>query len=285
MYLDLYKNIVSNALAEKRQKGNVYYETHHIVPDFMFKNRSRKGPNGHLDGDPNSIDNMVLLTFQEHLMAHYYLYEICKGTRYEYQSGTSLQFFFVKAGNNHIRQRELSEVDVKFLNEMAHLRELGIASISAARTGKMPAVDAATREKVGSVPINHPKVISGEWIHHSKGKPGHKNTKSSKGSANNNYKPLTKDHLHRLYKCALRAIVDDTYISRKKLIQNMKEEFTEFKKISEVWISNHLGGISKLVEMLNEHMNTNYVFDPYYRSKSQRQQAREYNLRKRELHD
>ena len=150
MYKQLYKEIIDTAKLEKRTKNSeIYYESHHIVPEFMFKIRKRTGPAGHLDGDANSVDNLVLLTFQEHLMAHYYLYEILKDTHYGYSAGSALQFFFVKATGGHIRQRTLSEVDKKFLDEMAHLRQIGIKCISNARAGKMPVVDAITREKIG----------------------------------------------------------------------------------------------------------------------------------------
>jgi nucleoside-diphosphate-sugar epimerase len=134
MYKQLYKNLIDFAKNENRIKGaNKYYESHHIVPDFLFKNRKRSGPPGHIDGDPNSAENLVLLTFSEHLMAHYYLYEIYKGTHYEYSAGSALQFFFVKACGNHMRQIQLNEVDEQFLKEMSYLRQLGIDSISKAK--------------------------------------------------------------------------------------------------------------------------------------------------------
>ena len=38
-----YKEIVTSAQLENRQKNcGVYFESHHIVPDFMFKNRKRR---------------------------------------------------------------------------------------------------------------------------------------------------------------------------------------------------------------------------------------------------
>ena len=39
MYKELYKNIIDNARKEKRMKNQgTYYEHHHIVPDFLYKN-------------------------------------------------------------------------------------------------------------------------------------------------------------------------------------------------------------------------------------------------------
>jgi len=272
MYKELYKNIIDNARKENRMKNQgTYYENHHIVPEFLFKCRKRTGPAGHLDGDPNSNENMVLLTFAEHLMAHYYLYEIYKGTRYEYSAGSALQFFFIKATGNHKRQVNLTEVDQNFLKEMEHLRVLGIESISKARKGMMPAVDAITREKKGSVPVNHPRVLSGEWIHHSKGIPANtKNRKSRKGRANNNFKDLTQDRKERMWRCVAISC-QENHLKLKFLLENIRKEFTEFKKISLKWVINKFGSIENLVNDTNKNLNLTIKYDPYHRSKDQKE--------------
>ena len=59
----IYKNLIDNALLEKRTKSTeIYYENHHIVPKHM--------------GGDNSENNLVLLTFREHVLAHYILWRI-----------------------------------------------------------------------------------------------------------------------------------------------------------------------------------------------------------------
>ena len=268
MYKQLYRELILKAKSENRKKhSGVYYESHHIVPEFMFKNRKRTGPAGHLDGDPNHKDNLVLLTFQEHIMAHYYLYEINKHTHYEYPSGSALQFFFIKAVGNHVRQRELSEVDAEFLDKMAHLREIGVQSISKARKGKMPVVDAVTREKIGSVPVDHPKVISGEWVHHSKGCKGKARTDDTSGSNNSNYRAMTEERKLRVYKCIAQTVIDNSQFIGRIFLENLKKEFTEFKKISSVWIRNHLGSTQEMIIEYNAETNSNVKFRRYYRSK------------------
>lgn len=272
MYKKLYKEIIEKAKQEKREKyRGAYYEQHHIVPDFMFKNRKRKGPKGHLDGDPNHSDNLILLTFQEHLLCHYYLFKIHEGTKYEFQAGSALQFFFTKALGNHERQSQITPTDLNFLDEMAHLRKLGIESISRARKGKMPVVDAVTREKMGSVPVNHPKVLSGEWVHHSKGRKSPvKNRRDSSGDKNNNYKELTQERRVRLLDCVSNSIIDQCYFSRKIFIQKVKEEFKEFKKISEAWVCNNFGSLEELVKVFNKERNATILYERYYRSIDQR---------------
>lgn len=271
----MYREIIDNAKAESREKHQgVYYESHHIVPEFMFKNRHRKGPKGHLEGNPNHKDNLVLLTFREHLMCHYYLYKIYEGSRYGYSTGSALQFFFMKATGIHSRQIALTIDDEKFLNEMAYVREIGIKCISDARKGNMPVVDAITRESKGSVPTTHPKVLSGEWVHHSKGMPSPvKNRRDIGGECNPNYKEMTGDRRNRLFDCVRLAVVDDVYFCRKKLIEEIKKEFTEFRKVSDAWVINNFGSFSNLVEVYNAERLSNIVYKQHYRSKKQRDTA------------
>ena len=272
MYKELYKTLIETARKENRMKNQgTYFELHHIVPDFLFKNRKRTGPKGHLDGEPNTPENLILLTFREHLMAHYYLYETYKDTRYGYSAGSALQFFFVKATGNHKRQVNLSEVDEQFLKEMEHLRLLGISSISKARTGKMPVVDAITREKKGSVSVTHPKVLTGEWVHHSKGIPG-KSGRNMSGDKNANFRELTQNRRERMCKCVADSC-QDGYLKLNLLQYNMKKEFTEFKKISIAWIGGKFGSFNNLVEETNKTMGTDIKYDPYHRSSEQRKNA------------
>jgi hypothetical protein len=280
MYKELYKKLIDNARKENRMRNQgTYYERHHIVPDFLFKNRTRTGPKGHLEGDPDGQENIMLLTFSEHLMAHYYLYEIYKGTHYEYSAGSALQFFFVKATGNHKRQINLSEVDEKFLKEMDHLRLLGNECISKARTGMMPAVDVITREKQGSVPVDHPKVLAGDWVHHSKGVPG-KSSRDMSGNNNTNFKELTQDRRERMWKCVSDSC-QDGYLKLNLLQDNMKKEFTEFKKISLAWIGNKFGSLENLISETNTNMNLSIKYDPYHRSISQRKIAAEQSAKHR----
>jgi len=280
MYKELYKKLIDNARNENRMKNQgTYYEQHHIVPDFLYKNRKRTGPKGHLDGNPDSVENLILLTFSEHLMAHYYLYEIYKETRYEYSAGSALQFFFVKATGNHKRQVNLSEVDEKFLKEMEHLRILGNECISKARTGMMPAVDAITREKQGSVPVDHPKILSGEWIHHSKGVPG-KSARDMTGDKNTNFKELTQDRRERMWKCVADSC-QDGYLKLNLLQDNMKKEFAEFNKISLAWIGNKFGSVANLIDETNKNMGIDIKYNPYHRSIEQRKNAAAHSAKHR----
>lgn len=61
----IYRNLISQAIIENRIKNTkIYYEKHHIIPKHM--------------GGDNSKNNLVLLTFREHVLAHYLLWRIYK---------------------------------------------------------------------------------------------------------------------------------------------------------------------------------------------------------------
>lgn len=167
-YAKIYKSIIEKSKSERRSKGGeIYYESHHIIPDFMFANRKRKGPKGHLRGNPDDPKNLVLLTPREHILCHVLLAKALKGKRYWAQAASSISWFYTKVIGKHSRQNK----DLPgLMRKYEAYRKMGLTGISEARRGKFPAVDAITGESVGSVDRNHPKVVSGEWKHHSKGR-------------------------------------------------------------------------------------------------------------------
>lgn len=62
-WAEIYTTLINKAQSENRVKGSsVYYENHHIIPKHM--------------GGLNTVDNLVLLTFREHYLAHYLLWKI-----------------------------------------------------------------------------------------------------------------------------------------------------------------------------------------------------------------
>jgi hypothetical protein len=66
-YTRYYYNIINNA---KRRINDLSYETHHIVPESFYINRTRRGHKGWLEGNPESADNKVRLTPREHFICH-----------------------------------------------------------------------------------------------------------------------------------------------------------------------------------------------------------------------
>ena len=134
----------------------------------------------------------------------------------------------------------------------------------------MPVVDATTRESIGSMPVDHPKVLSGEWIHHSKGMPGHNNRKRQDGANNNNYKIMTPERRQRVYDCVGYSVVDDVYFSAKLFVSNLKKEFSEFKKVSQVWVFNNFGTYEALIKSYNQERKQSLVHNSQYKSTQHR---------------
>jgi len=164
-YIKIYHSIITNA---KNRKHEIGMEKHHIIPDFMFISRSRKGPSGHLPGNPNAKDNIVSLTAREHLLCHLLLAKHHRGTRYEYQSITSVLLMMSGGKSMPVSRQELAKkYDSKLYRDM---REHAKSSISKHRKGTMPCRDVESGEIVGSFSIDHPNVKSGKWVHHSKGR-------------------------------------------------------------------------------------------------------------------
>jgi hypothetical protein len=68
------RQLGKNKLLLKEEIG--YIEEHHIIPEFFYVNRKRKGPPGWLEGDPDIKENLVFLTAKEHLLCHLLLMKI-----------------------------------------------------------------------------------------------------------------------------------------------------------------------------------------------------------------
>jgi hypothetical protein len=273
-YTKIYKNLMERAKLENRKKGGaVYYESHHIMPDFMYKDRKRKGPRGHLSGNPNDPKNLVLLTEREHILSHILLAKSLKGKRYWAQAASALVWFYTKVGGGHIRQKNRLAGSMR---KYERYRSLGLAGISKSRKGTMPVKDAITGIMMGSVSTKHPKVLSGEWVHHSKGKVVPDNEMGvgtqyyGVGAANNNYKEMTTERRERVLRLVQNSIVDGKYLKISLLQTNMKKEFTEFNLISLAWIKNNFVNYIELVNESNLMFSTNYAYNPHYRSQSQK---------------
>ena len=56
-----------------------FAEKHHIVPESFYIKRNRSGHTGWLDGNPNDITNIVLLTPWEHFICHLLLTKMTTG--------------------------------------------------------------------------------------------------------------------------------------------------------------------------------------------------------------
>ena len=75
-YKKWYDNIVERG---KVKRENIYLEKHHIIPECFFKNRTRKGSKGWIEGDSNAPSNFTYLTAREHFICHWLLTKMYTG--------------------------------------------------------------------------------------------------------------------------------------------------------------------------------------------------------------
>jgi hypothetical protein len=81
MYLQNKYTLVYYTLVERAKSRELdeYTEKHHIIPESFYKQRSRKGPAGWLDGNPEAPENIVRLTAREHFICHLLLPRMTEG--------------------------------------------------------------------------------------------------------------------------------------------------------------------------------------------------------------
>lgn len=160
--------IIRNSLDKRILKNVLYTETHHILPRSL--------------GGSDSIDNLIILLPEEHLFIHKLRYKAFNNRE------DMLAVRFVLNGLNNKNQGSFSELRLyltkhilkgyAFIKQESYEFRLkhgwqtedGVQRISEARKGTFPMKDIITGEIVGSHTKQHPNYISGQWVHHSKGK-------------------------------------------------------------------------------------------------------------------
>ena len=75
-YTKWYYSIIHHARSRTKHENLVI---HHIIPECFFVKRKRKGPAGWLEGNPDSLENLVALTEKEHFIAHLLLTKMVNG--------------------------------------------------------------------------------------------------------------------------------------------------------------------------------------------------------------
>lgn len=276
-YIKIYKQLMDKSRQEGRcKKQGVYYEQHHILPNFLFKDRKdRQGQKGHLDGDPNNKDNLILLTAREHFIAHLLLTKIYKGTRYDASAKKSLVWFFTVLDKPDHPRKDWFLLSQS--RKYQQYRKLAVDGIRQQMKGKMLVKDALTGEKIGRVSTNHEKVLSGDWVHFTKGRvpsaqERHIWSIQRQGMNNSNAKPLiTKEvilndllyyiHQHNKY---------GNNILKKEIIEHLGESLN----ISSTIIKNRFGSFVQLIVEINKSLQQrnldNIIYDPYFRSEENR---------------
>lgn len=159
-----------------RLGNKIYAEIHHILPSSL--------------GGNDDEDNLVVLLPEEHLFAHRLRYKafndrvdfvavrcIINGLNNNEKYGNIPELISLKINSSYAWMKQNS---YEFRTTHGWHTEGGRKRISEARKGTFPVKCVVSGEIMGSVTKDHPKVVSGEWVHHSSGKHSFINTITGK---------------------------------------------------------------------------------------------------------
>lgn len=206
-YEKIYSDLCNRG--KKRKKGaSLYLEKHHIIPTFFFKKNRKKHRfhDGYLPGNYDDASNITYLTPREHFVAHLLLCKIWSNTKWFHRCRSSVILFFNdNYDNRHVRKLYFNP---GFSSKYDVYRKGAIESLSKERRGKMPVKDAGTGKMIGSISVNHPNVISGKWVHHSKGSTvseitRRRNREASLGLQNGNSRFSDEELVESYYECCV----------------------------------------------------------------------------------
>ena len=318
-YLKIYENFINyckittpRERLEKRNKLDprlkdeyLYTEIHHIIPRSL--------------GGTDDIENLIEVLPEEHLFIHQLRWKL-----FNYREDM-LAVRFILNGLKGIKNEEIKKalkskiLNRKILKGYAWMRhqiqlfrkkhkwhtEKGIKNISKSMKGKIIVKDAKTGKMIGKVDKNHPKVLSGEWVHHSKGTTMVKDLETGKiyripkedyykyknikyifpnkktGKKNGNFKEITPEIEEEIFNCIDKSNIEN-HLILKKLIECLRVNLKKFyknPKFSRNFILRKFGSIENLLEKYNKKRKKSLKFNPYFKSKEQRKKASE-NIRK-----
>jgi hypothetical protein len=153
---------------ERLKNSTLYVEVHHIIPRSL--------------GGLDELSNLVEVLPEEHLFIHMLRYKIYKKREDALAVRCMLNGFMYKPYNKkqnlHIFLNKKIRMGYAWIRTHAQTirrtegwhTEDGLKRISEARKGKMPVKDKETGDFIGMVSNQHPNVISGKWVHHTKGR-------------------------------------------------------------------------------------------------------------------
>jgi len=243
----------------------IYTEKHHIQPISL--------------GGNNNPKNLITLLPEEHLFIHYFRYKIFN-TREDllayrfclngYNSKAYRQMQFTK--KLKVGYVKLKQESATFRKEHGWQTPGGRKRISESRMGKI-CVKTLDGKQIGYVNCQHPKVLSGEYVHHSVGLKRSSKIKKmisnmASGSKNGNHSGLSDDyiinHILELSKEYGKLLPYQTYI---KIC--LKRELPHIKAFSK----NRFKGSQKYLYGILQSL-THLKYNPNERSDDQREKIR-----------
>lgn len=158
-----YRMITRNKNDFRKDYGKLYVEEHHIIPKAL--------------GGIDEKNNLVILLPEEHLFAHKLRYKA-----YSDRVDFLAVRFTINGLLNNKRYKDIPDnISNKIKSAYSWMKqnssefrkihgwqtEDGVKRISESRKNTFPVKCSKTGEIIGSFDKNHPKILSGEWVHHS----------------------------------------------------------------------------------------------------------------------
>lgn len=251
---------------------SLYTERHHIVPRH--------------DGGSDDPENLIELLPEEHYWVHLIRYKAFDSRN---------DFLAVRYIINGLNSRNIkiveNNVSIKtkigrFKHYIQSFRkrhgwhtEEGIKSISDARKNTMVVRDRDTGELVGAVNVDHENVLSGKWVHHTKGyvtlinietgkkervksgsydKSKYKVITNFQGKNNSNYREHTEDLENLMFDCVKICSIDVDgikYVSIRQVLKNINFKLKLKKPISHIYLRNKYESIDNFIDAYNSKRN------------------------------
>lgn len=240
-----------NSLDYRLSEDYIYTEKHHILPTSL--------------GGGNNSDNIVEVLPEEHIFLHQLRYKIFN-TREDmlavrfclngYSNNTSRTFGKKLILNKKLRQGYswIRQNSASFRKEHGWQTEDGRRRISESMKDMIVVKDGTSWEPRGKHHKDHPKILSGEWVHHSKDVKQVINPKNGKrmmihpseahnyqkwspknnGSNNSMYSGLTREDIISAFKDYIKYIdnaIDPKIMSARDFIKWAKEKNSKFPAI------------------------------------------------------
>ena len=251
---------------------SLYTERHHIVPRH--------------DGGSDDPENLIELLPEEHYWVHLIRYKAFDSRN---------DFLAVRYIINGLNGRNIkiveNNVSIKtkigrFKHYIQFFRkrhgwhtEEGIKSISDARKNTMVVKDRDTGELVGAVNVDHENVLSGKWVHHTKGfitminietgkkervksgsydKSKYKVITNVQGKNNPNYREHTEDLENLMFDCVKICSIDVDgikYVSIKQVLKNINFKLKLKRPISRIYLLSKYESIDNFIDAYNSKRN------------------------------
>lgn len=216
-YLDKYVELVETNRNTKREKFKT--QKHHIIPKCISKIIQYQ--------DENSKHNIVNLTHENHLYAHWLLYKIASTENYKYRLGNAIIEMADKKGNRHFET--LSEKKIKEI-AMDYDEIVTFVNLELSKRMKNRVVSEESKKKMSDYWLNYHK--NGGISHHKNKK--HSQESKNKISIGNRGKKRTKECRERMSKRMLGKVSNN----KGKKLHYSDEALLRIKSRQLKWFNN-----------------------------------------------